>query len=131
MNDPYIVASCGHSFDKKNIYDWVVSKKSCPVCKRHAELSDLIPNFALKSVIAKKKDELKKNSNHPGASPMHTSHYQESRQVPQVPNPRQTHQQQFHTNYPPSPQQSNHFGTSYPPLNGGNYLPQNQNANRR
>lgn len=59
MNDPYIVASCGHSFEKKNIYDWIKINRNCPVCKRKAELSDLIPNFALKTIIQKKKDEVK------------------------------------------------------------------------
>lgn len=59
MNDPYIVASCGHSFEKKNIYDWVKINRNCPVCKRKAELSDLIPNFALKTIIQKKKEEVR------------------------------------------------------------------------
>lgn len=59
MRDPYILTNCGHSFEKKNIYQWLQRKGVCPLCNRKAEVSDLIPNFQLKNVMLKKKSELR------------------------------------------------------------------------
>lgn len=61
MNDPYIVTKCGHSFEKSAIYTWLKTKPMCPVCKRSATVDDIIPNFGLKTILEKKKEELKKN----------------------------------------------------------------------
>lgn len=59
MNDPYIVTTCGHSFEKRNIYQWLQHKNVCPLCNRRAGVEDLIPNFNLKSVLDNKKRELR------------------------------------------------------------------------
>lgn len=59
MTDPYIVTTCGHSFEKRNIYQWLQRKNTCPLCNRQAGLDDLIPNFNLKSILDSKKKELR------------------------------------------------------------------------
>lgn len=59
MRDPFILTVCGHTFDKKLIYEWILSHKTCPVCKRHCEVSELIPNFTLKKIIDKKIEQVK------------------------------------------------------------------------
>ena len=63
MHDPYILTTCGHSFEKRNIHYWVTAKGTCPVCNRKARVDDLIPNFALKTLMDKKKRELRQAKN--------------------------------------------------------------------
>lgn len=59
MNDPYVLSNCGHSFEKRNIYQWLQRKQICPICNRKTSIENLIPNFHLRSVLQKKKEQLK------------------------------------------------------------------------
>jgi len=60
MVDPYLLTSCGHSFEKYGIYNWLKHNQKCPVCNRVARICDLIPNFGMKTILEKKREELKK-----------------------------------------------------------------------
>ena len=60
MTDPCVISTCGHSFNKNAIYEWVGSRKNCPICKAPARRSDLLPNYALKSIIDKKLERAQK-----------------------------------------------------------------------
>jgi len=60
MQDPFIITTCGHSFEKRNIVTWLEKKNTCPLCQRKATKDNLIPNFTLKGILIDKINELKK-----------------------------------------------------------------------
>ena len=60
MRDPYIITRCGHTFEKRNIVEYLNKKGRCPLCRKRASRSDLIPNFTLKGLLEKRKNEIKK-----------------------------------------------------------------------
>ena len=60
MKVPYVLTSCGHSFEKRCVLDWVQEKGECPVCGKKAVLDNLLPNFSLKDVLASKRQEILK-----------------------------------------------------------------------
>jgi hypothetical protein len=51
-----MVTSCGHSFSKSSILQWLASHPTnarCPVCNATLKPDGLAPNWALRSAIAK------------------------------------------------------------------------------
>jgi len=61
MKDPYIITNCGHSYEKRNIRDWLERKDFCPLCHRKAKLDNLIPNYSLKGILEKKREEFRRD----------------------------------------------------------------------
>jgi hypothetical protein len=59
MIDPYILTNCGHSFEKCMIVSWLEHNETCPLCHRKSRLNDLIPNFTLKDILKKKREEIR------------------------------------------------------------------------
>ena len=59
MIDPYIITNCGHSFEKSMIVSWLEHNEVCPLCHRKCRLDDLIPNFTLKDILKKKREEIR------------------------------------------------------------------------
>ena len=55
---PYILTSCGHSFEKKCIVEWVQDKELCPICGKKAGLENLLPNFSVKDILVRKRIEI-------------------------------------------------------------------------
>lgn len=51
MTEPCVLTTCGHSFEKKFIVDWIQKKQSCPLCNKKAKLDDIQVNYQLKQVI--------------------------------------------------------------------------------
>lgn len=51
MTDPYILTTCGHTFERKFIIDWVQKKGTCPLCVTKAQTSDIQSNYQLKELI--------------------------------------------------------------------------------
>ena len=55
MNDPYINASCGHTFEKSQIDGWIATCLNgnkipdCPLCKK--PIANLAPNIGVKQAI--------------------------------------------------------------------------------
>lgn len=52
MTNPYFVTECGHTFEKRDIEDWINKKGCCPLCKTKTEIGSLRPNYQLKEVIS-------------------------------------------------------------------------------
>ncbi|NGX34189.1 MAG: hypothetical protein K1060chlam1_00539 [Candidatus Anoxychlamydiales bacterium] len=50
LKDP-VVDHHGHTFEKEAIEQWVIKSRSCPLEMTSMQLSDLSPNFALKSIM--------------------------------------------------------------------------------
>lgn len=50
MQDP-VITSCGHTFDRSSIQDWLLKKERCPLDQRPISRSELTPNRALKDTI--------------------------------------------------------------------------------
>lgn len=45
------IPSCGHSFEKKVIVDYLNKQEACPLCRKAAQASSLVPNYQLKNII--------------------------------------------------------------------------------
>jgi hypothetical protein len=43
--------TCGHTFDREAISEWIKLKKTCPMCRIAATTDDIMPNNALQKVI--------------------------------------------------------------------------------
>ncbi len=52
MENP-VLATCGHSYDKQNIENWLRTSEICPECRTKINAEHLIPNYSLRSVIQK------------------------------------------------------------------------------
>ena len=59
MMRPYMLTSCGHTFEKAEIQLWLRHKNQCPVCKKYATANQLVQNFSMKSVQEKELKRLK------------------------------------------------------------------------
>jgi hypothetical protein len=47
-----MASGCGHSFSKETITTWLRQNHPvCPVCKHSLTVEQLVPNYALRSVI--------------------------------------------------------------------------------
>lgn len=57
MSNPAIIIKCSHTFEKKNISEWVEIHGRCPICNTPATLADIKPNYNLKNAII----EIRKN----------------------------------------------------------------------
>lgn len=51
MVEPMTIPSCGHSFEKKVIVDYLNKQEACPLCRKAAQASSLVPNYQLKNII--------------------------------------------------------------------------------
>jgi len=50
MEDP-VITKCSHTFDRASIITWLSRNPLCPICRNRIEISDLVPNRSLKSLI--------------------------------------------------------------------------------
>lgn len=51
LRDPVITRSCGHTFERRNIQNWIERYHNCPCCRLPLEANQLTPNLALKDAI--------------------------------------------------------------------------------
>ena len=51
MKHPWVLAECGHSFERKQIVGWLSKQNNCPLCNTKADIKNMKPNFQLKQVI--------------------------------------------------------------------------------
>ena len=59
MEDP-VVTPYGHSFDRKSIVEAINRNGKCPITRKKLEIKDLIPNYALKTIIENYKKQKQK-----------------------------------------------------------------------
>lgn len=52
MREPMTIPQCGHSFEKKTIYDCLAKNPQCPLCRKETTTESLVPNYQLKNIIA-------------------------------------------------------------------------------
>lgn len=105
MTDPVIIKS-GHTFERKNITDWVSGKKTCPITRESINSDDLIiPNRALKNEIDAWKEKHKSKKSE---SPSSTSSYL---------NPTRTSTQANNNSYPSSPSNYTNYTGAFGPGN--------------
>jgi len=45
--------TCGHSFSKSTLEEWLAHKQTCPTCNRPLRPEDVMPNYKLREAIAK------------------------------------------------------------------------------
>ena len=50
FTDPQ-VTTCGHTFDKKTLIDWIKKSGTCPTCRKQLGLNSFVPNYQLKEAI--------------------------------------------------------------------------------
>jgi len=58
MEEP-VITSCGHTFEKSYIEQWLSKNEHCPICKKKIN-KDLVSNFSLKAIIESKYGNIKK-----------------------------------------------------------------------
>lgn len=46
------IPQCGHSFEKKTIYECLKKNPQCPLCRKETSIESLVPNYQLKNIIA-------------------------------------------------------------------------------
>lgn len=51
LTDPVILVTCGHTFQKEYIDEWLRRKDMCPVCKAKTKGNCVAPNFTVKSLV--------------------------------------------------------------------------------
>ena len=51
MQHPYLISTCGHSFEHIQISEWLNKQSTCPVCKQAATTDDLVLNYSLKNLL--------------------------------------------------------------------------------
>ncbi|EGG23912.1 hypothetical protein DFA_06050 [Cavenderia fasciculata] len=50
IEDP-VLTTCGHSFSRETIEDWLSKKQTCPLCHKTISKDQLTPNYSLKEII--------------------------------------------------------------------------------
>ena len=52
MSDPYLIKTCGHTFNKSTIESCAARTSQCPLCRKSFKLaSDIVPNYAVRDII--------------------------------------------------------------------------------
>jgi predicted Zn-ribbon and HTH transcriptional regulator len=51
MDSPVILITCGHSFDEKQIREWLKKSPNCPMCKKESNETYIGKNYALVEAI--------------------------------------------------------------------------------
>jgi hypothetical protein len=51
--DKAMMTPCGHSFSEETINNWILKKNHCPLCNKTLKKSDVLPNYALRTAIAR------------------------------------------------------------------------------
>ncbi|EGC32952.1 hypothetical protein DICPUDRAFT_88977 [Dictyostelium purpureum] len=46
-----VISKCGHSFSKESITEWLLKKKTCPICNNSLQVDELTPNYTLRDII--------------------------------------------------------------------------------
>lgn len=52
LTDPVILVSCGHTFQREHIEQWLMKRKECPLCKVPTDGKSVKPNFTVKSLVS-------------------------------------------------------------------------------
>lgn len=53
MQNPALT-KCGHTFNRKDIFEWLDEKRECPVCRTSLQKNEVYPNYALRNIIISK-----------------------------------------------------------------------------
>lgn len=48
-----MMTPCGHSFSETSIIGWLHTNNHCPLCNKTLKKSDILPNYALRTAIAR------------------------------------------------------------------------------
>ena len=47
MSSPVILTVCGHTFEEKDLKEWLKKNSKCPLCNKTAIIENIVKNFAL------------------------------------------------------------------------------------